>query len=178
MSFQDFNQQFRALNVCKVGDWEEVRVKGEFTTRLSTYDSSIKSRYFYELSVQSKQRLLIGVHQEDERIQEVINRKPYLSLGIAILKKTPKGDLELVFMKEFAAERQVELDVDLDPGEYVILPRTSGCNLRKPKNFSSANIKMVNDSGDLHPLVELIIKDIFRRLDKYMINNIVEFGEF
>lgn len=33
-------------------------------------------------------------------------------------------------------------------------------------------------SGDLHPLVELQVKDIFRRLDKIMINNSLEFPEF
>ena len=31
MSFKDFTQHFKSLNVCKVNDWEEVRVKGEFT---------------------------------------------------------------------------------------------------------------------------------------------------
>jgi calpain-15 len=31
ISFKDFIQHFRTINVCKVGDWEEVRVKGVFT---------------------------------------------------------------------------------------------------------------------------------------------------
>lgn len=35
MSFKDFCVHFRALNVCKVSDWEEVRVKGEFTSKIS-----------------------------------------------------------------------------------------------------------------------------------------------
>jgi len=93
----------------------------------------VRSKYFYELSVQQKQRVLIGVHQEDERIQDVINRKPYMAIGVAILLKSDHG-LELVYMKEFTSERQVELDVDLEPGEYIILPRTSGCNLRRPNS--------------------------------------------
>lgn len=81
-------------------------------------------------------------------------------------------------MKDFSAERQVELDVELEPGEYVILPRTSGCSLKRPLGAVSENIKLLDVSGDLHPMAELIIKDIFRRLDKYMVNNILEYGEF
>lgn len=72
----------------------------------------------------------------------------------------------------------MELDVELEPGEYVILPRTSGCQLKRPNKAKNENIRLIDASGDLHPLAELCIKDIFRRLDKYSINNIVEFGEF
>ena len=81
-------------------------------------------------------------------------------------------------MKEFSAERQVELDVELEPGEYVVLPRTSGCTLRRPVGAKSENIRMVDGSGHLHPIVELTIRDIFRRLDKYLVNNILELAEF
>jgi hypothetical protein len=52
MSFKDFVDNFRSLNVCKVKDWEEVRVKGEFTNFLrdSHQDQlSLRSRFFYEL---------------------------------------------------------------------------------------------------------------------------------
>ena len=62
MNFKDFTAQFRALNVCKVGDWEEVRVKGEFSTSVSEVDSNVRSRYQYELSVDQKQRVIIGIH--------------------------------------------------------------------------------------------------------------------
>jgi calpain-15 len=47
MSSKDFIENFRALNVCKVRDWEEVRVKGEFTTKVSEYDKNVRSRFYY-----------------------------------------------------------------------------------------------------------------------------------
>lgn len=62
MSFADYRQNFRALNVCKVSDWDEVRVKGEFTNKMTEVSHGTKSRYFYELSVTEKQRVLIGIH--------------------------------------------------------------------------------------------------------------------
>jgi hypothetical protein len=47
-----------------------------------------------------------------------------------ILKKDQTtGQLDLIYMKEFQTERQIELDVELDKGEYLILPRTSGCGI-------------------------------------------------
>lgn len=81
-------------------------------------------------------------------------------------------------MKEFSAERQVELDVELDAGDYLILPRTSGCTMKRPPSAKSEYIKLLDSNGDLHPVAELCIRDIFRRLDKVVINNILEFSEF
>jgi len=51
MGFSDFIVHFRALNVCKVSDWEEVRVKGEFTSKISDNDKIVRSRFYYEISV-------------------------------------------------------------------------------------------------------------------------------
>jgi hypothetical protein len=69
--------------------------------------------------------------------------------------------------------------VELEAGEYLILPRTSGCTFKRPLGAKAENIKLLdNNTGDLHPIVELCIKDIFRRLDKVMINNVLEYSEF
>lgn len=82
MCFEDFVEHFKTLNVCKVGDWEEVRVKGEFL--------NARTRYFYELSVPTPtQTLTIGVHQEDDRIEGVGSRKPFLNTQLVILKRNP-----------------------------------------------------------------------------------------
>lgn len=62
MSFKDFIQNFRALNVCKVKDWEEIRVKGEFSTKVCDYDNLARSKYIYEVKIEGKQRILIGIH--------------------------------------------------------------------------------------------------------------------
>jgi calpain-15 len=62
MSFQDFVKNFRALNVCKVSDWEEIRVKGEFSSKLMVNENIARSKYIYEIKVESKQRVLIGIH--------------------------------------------------------------------------------------------------------------------
>ena len=101
-----------------------------------------------------------------------------MTIGLAILQRNARGSFDLIFMKEFSAERQVELDVELEPGEYLIVPRTSGCSLKRPPTAKPEYIKLLDGNGELNSLAELCIRDIFRRLDKVQINNILEFSEF
>ena len=54
MCFKDFIQNFRALNVCKVSDWEEIRVKGEFSSKICEYDNIVRSKYIYEIKLEEK----------------------------------------------------------------------------------------------------------------------------
>jgi hypothetical protein len=37
---------------------------------------------------------------------------------------------------------------------------------------------LLDSAGDLSPITDIIVKDIFRRLDKIIINNALEFPEF
>jgi len=117
--------------VCKVRDWEEVRVKGEFTNFPDKPKSSLQSKYVYDITVVDKpQTITFTVHQEDERVQDVIRRKPMNAVGLTVLRRTSSG-LEIVRNKEYAIERQVEVEVTMEPGEYLVIPRTTGCNLSK-----------------------------------------------
>lgn len=60
MCFSDFLKYFDIVNICKIAEWEEVRVKGEFTNFLdetagqSNISRSLRSRYVYQLSVPSR----------------------------------------------------------------------------------------------------------------------------
>ena len=83
------------------------------------------------MDISEPTKIFIGIHQEDERIQGVLARRPYLDIGVAVLKRTMNG-VTLVDLKDFVTDRQCELDVTLEPGSYIILPRTSGCTLRRP----------------------------------------------
>ena len=100
------------------------------------------------------------------------------------MKRVEHGNgFEIVAVKDFILERQVELEVVLEPGEYVVLPRTTGCNLRKPDSSSRSDTtlppSLLDSTGtDLDPIAELIIKDIFRRLDKLTIDNSLSYNEF
>lgn len=102
-----------------------------------------------------------------------------MALGLVILKKIEDEDaFEFSYLKEFQSERQTELDIELEEGDYIILPRTSGCTLRRPLNAPSEYIKLIDSNGDMHPLVELTVIDIFNRLDSVEVDRALSFSEF
>ena len=67
-------------------------------------------------------------------------RRPYLDIGIAVLKRTNNKNVELVDLKDFVIERSTELELTLEPGSYIILPRSTGCTLRRPDDAIDENI--------------------------------------
>ena len=66
----------------------------------------------------------------------------------------------------------------LEPGEYVVVPRTTGCNLRKPDSQRSDPLpSLLTPSGDLHPLATLALHDLFRRLDTLTLDGTLSLAE-
>ena len=63
----------------------------------------------------------------------------------------------LVDLKDFVTDRQCELDVTLEPGSYIILPRTSGCTLRRPQDAIEEEIKLMHPQGHFHELFDSTI---------------------
>eukprot|EP00357_Protocruzia_adherens_P011223 CAMPEP_0115030694 /NCGR_PEP_ID=MMETSP0216-20121206/37993_1 /TAXON_ID=223996 /ORGANISM="Protocruzia adherens, Strain Boccale" /LENGTH=823 /DNA_ID=CAMNT_0002408007 /DNA_START=44 /DNA_END=2515 /DNA_ORIENTATION=+ len=180
MSYEDFLKNFRCSNICKVKNWDEVRIKGKFIRVQDLEDPNIEvvmSKWYYSLDVQERSTLVIGVHQEDERINGVLSRRPYLDIGCAILKRNSEGSITLVAYKDLICDRQAELEVTLDPGSYIILPRTTGCTLRRMPDAPSESIKMITDKGELHELIESTISDIFRKFDM-LLNRELSYTEF
>ena len=143
MCFEDFTSLSKGVNVCRVKNWEEVRIKGKFIWVQNIDDSNIEvvlSKWYYSVDINEPTRVIIGIHQEDERIQAVNAWRPYLDIGIAILRRTNDNNVELVDLKDYAIERQVELEITLEPGSYIILPWTTGCMLRRPIDAHDQNI--------------------------------------
>ncbi len=101
------------------------------------------------------------------------------AVGISVLRRVQSGNgFEIAFSKEFAIERQVELEVNLEPGEYVVVPRTTGCNLRKPDSHrSDALPSLLTPSGDLNHLATLTLHDLFRRLDTLTLDGTLSIPE-
>lgn len=132
------------------------------------------------MELQEKTKVIIGIHQEDERIQGVMSRRPYLDVGLIILRKSNDGSVTLHEVREMQFERQVDLEVDLDPGSYIVLPKTSGCTLRRPSDAVNENIKMLDKNRRLNELVHSTILDIFRKYDMLLTRELtyVEFKGF
>jgi calpain-15 len=130
------------MNICRIRNWEEVRLKGKFIRVQDIEDSNVEvvlSKWYYSLDLSESTKMFIGLHQEDERIKGVLARRPYLEVGLAIMKRTSEG-VDLVDLKDFVKDRQCEIEVNLPPGSYIILPRTTGCTLRRPEKAQHENI--------------------------------------
>ena len=82
-------------------------------------------------------------------------------MSIVVLKRTSDNNVDLVDLKDFAIERQVELELMLEPGSYIILPRTTGCTLRRPTEALDENVDLVDSKGEFNEMLESTISDIF-----------------
>ena len=79
----------------------------------------------YVLSVARTTRAFVSVHQEDERCR---NAKPYIDVGVTVLRIEPgECNYALVDASGNSVERQNQLEVELTPGRYLIVPTTTGC---------------------------------------------------
>jgi len=133
MDYNDVMQRFDSLVVCKAVEMDEIRIKGKFLRIQDIEDSAIEivmSKWYYTMSIERETNVIIGVHQDDERNIGNKQLRPYLDIGIAVLMKTRAGDLEIVDIRDFVRSRECEIELKLEPGEYIILPRTTGCTLR------------------------------------------------
>ncbi len=59
----------------------------------------------------------------------------------------------------------------------MIIPRTSGCNLKRPDLAEQEALKLIDSVGQLNPLFTATINDIFSKFD-LIDANVIEFKEF
>lgn len=65
MSFQDFVANFDSLDVCRVRNWDEIRVRGRFIRFNDSENSSnevVVSKWFYALDVPKRSHIFITLH--------------------------------------------------------------------------------------------------------------------
>lgn len=136
MSFEDFVSNFDSLDLCRVSNWEELRVRGRFIRYNDVTDVDneiVVSKWFYALEVPSKTHLVVGLHQEDERIEGVLNRRGYIDMGMAIIKRNASEvGSTLIAVKDYVMARDCEIEIVLEPGSYIVVPRSTGCAIKRP----------------------------------------------
>ncbi|OMJ87011.1 hypothetical protein SteCoe_11338 [Stentor coeruleus] len=180
MGFEDFVKNFEALHVCRVKNWDEVRIKGKFIRVQDVEDQTLEvvvSKWFYSIDLPERVRLFIGVHQEDERQVGVSTKRQYLDIGIVVLKRLNDGTITVIGKKDFSINRECELEIVLDPGSYIVLPKTSGCLLRRPEDAPMERTKLLTSKGELTDIAESTIQDIFRKFDM-LLNRELSYTEF
>jgi len=65
-------------------------------------------------------------------------------MGFALLRKNEQGQTELVEFKDYAMDRDVEMEAILEPGTYILVPRTTGCNIGRPNMADTHIVDLLN----------------------------------
>lgn len=118
-----------------------------------------------------------------------------MDVSLAVLKCTTEG-VELVDLKDFMQDRQCEIEVNLEPGSYIVLPRTTGCTLRRPEDAKPKDKKNIvkllvpagssdtiqksslsTDKRQMSTLFDITANDIFRKFDM-LLNRELGYLEF
>jgi len=99
-------------------------------------------------------------------------------MGFALLKKNEHDQTELVEFKDFAMDRDIEMEAILEAGTYILVPRTTGCNIGRPNMADTDPIDLLNTNQDgLSEIFDGCVEEIFRRFD-IVINESLDFNEF
>lgn len=71
----------------------------------------------------------------------------------------------LLTTKDFLIQRNTECELILEEGQYLIVPRTTGCLLRRPEGADVESIRLVDNLGKLNPLFKATLRELFKKLD-------------
>lgn len=171
MRLDDFIANFELINICRLQQWDEIRIKGQFTRteprESSGYARDVISKNVFEITLKQRQKVFFGIHLKDIRIGSCKKRFPYFAAGFALLRRKKDGGLSLIGLQEYEMDRQSQLEIDLEAGEYFFLPRASGCCLQKPPtaHYDKDATTLVDTTGQLNGLTRASISSIFKRLD-------------
>jgi hypothetical protein len=92
-----------------------------------------------------------------------------MDVSLCVLKHN-EDTLELIGYKNFSKDRQVELEVHLQPGKYLVVPRTTGAlmTLKNKDLASQPTTPLLNKDGQLSKPLESVVEDIFRKFDLFI----------
>lgn len=172
MDYSDFFANFDSLSVCKVENWKELRLKGKFIKcsikqkgRQGPLETCI-SQFYYSFRLEKDTHIEIGIHQEDDRILGA-DKRPYLDISYTLLKREDDGTLKVAGVADNEVAREVEGAFDLEPGHYIVVPRSTGALLNKTTVTGSPISLKIDSKGRKfwNPKVYSILYDIFRKID-------------
>jgi calpain-15 len=129
MSFDDCCKYFFSINVCMtktetgVIPFYELRRRTFFVFNKEMENSQLIPP-MYSMTLNAVTKVFVSLHQQDVRQQSA---PPYVDIGVTVLKLQPDYTFALISASGLCVERQVQAEMLLSPGHYIIVPITSGC---------------------------------------------------
>ena len=196
LTFKDFLKEFSSLAVCLTKNWEEVHVRGKFVKigdeiTNSEENSQVMSKWYYSINLEKQTNLIVSLFQDEDKFKENDARKNLMDISISVLKlelnsSTNKNEIIHIQTYDFSMSPNLQLEFNLPPGQYLIVPRTSGCLFgRCILNDLKTENKKIEDNPDIYNVETKTfssvfintVKDIFKKFD-ILLNKSLGFREF
>lgn len=139
------------------------------------------SKWYYSITVEKHTTVIISLHQDEDRIKEQDSKKQIMDISISVLKQdTNLNEISHVESLDFTIAPNAQLEINLAPGNYIILPRTTGCFFGRPyeKMNDESIAELYNyELNTPSSIFVATIKDIFKKFDM-LLNRELKYSEF
>ena len=185
LTLKDFLKEFSSLAVCFTKNWEEVHLRGKFIKIDNNIDNNqVLSKWYYTTSLEKQTNLIISLFQDEDKFKENDSRKQLLDISISVLKfDLNKAEISHIQTYDFSLTSNLQLELNLPAGQYIIVPRTSGCFfgrviLNNMNNKEINNTKLYNiETKTFSSIFINTIKDIFKKFD-ILLNKYLGYRDF
>ena len=169
MCFDDFCERFSSMNVWQLRNWEEIRVRGKFLKvddiNGDENNDNVISKFYYEVHVTRKTKIIFSIHQEDQRIVGSCKR-PLNDVGFIIFEviKNKNESLRTYAISNFERKRELQQEVTLNEGVFIFMPLTTGWMLQESRVSQHTKIMPYAENSDgtisYHSFIKSTFADI------------------
>ena len=176
MSYADALQYFEEFDVCCCTYKQEGRFKGVFRSEEVDGVKWIFADKYFVLEVIKNSKVVISIHQDDERVFGAKDRRKYLNVGFFVFESNMQYS-NFVPIAVTNNDRDTAVQLNLEAGKkYIILPRVAGVGFIKDPNVIFEPFEWMS-SGQMHPLFDSAIRDLFRKWN-LVITDLLVYSEF
>lgn len=183
LELEDFIREFEALSICYTSNWEEVRIRGKFIQAKendkSQYEQCL-SQWYYLCKLENSSRLIISLFQDEDKFKDSESRKQIMDISLSVFNyDSLTNEISHIQTLDFAHTPGLQQELMLPKGNYLVIPRSSGCFMGKPLEFKTNRTLTLYDKGkkEFNPIFTNIVRDIFKKFDLQM-NNKLTYTEF
>ena len=188
LTFTDFLKEFSSFAVCLTKNWEEVHLRGKFIKLDDNITNEenwqVMSKWYYTINLEKQTNLIISLFQDEDKFKENDARKNLLDISISVLKLevnniTNKNEISHIQTYDLSMTPNLQLELNLPVGQYIILPRTSGCLFgRNVLNNNCRTEEIYNlETKNFSQIFINTVKDIFKKFD-ILLNKCLNYIEF
>lgn len=138
------------------------------------------SKWYYSVAIDKPTNLIISLHQDEDRMKENDSRKQMMDISLSILRQDSNAnEISHIESLDFSIAPNIQIELALPPGNYLILPRTTGCFFGRPNDKQNVTPAPLYNAEEkrLTPIFVNLIKDIFKKFDM-LLNRELKLNEF